>query len=549
MDIAEFFNQTSLHQRRQSVESDNEYTVRIEVRDGTARYLGDVGDWSDLSITWTSEADSSDASSFTIGGTSAWSKHFMRSNLQVCLVHFLVYRAGSLIKTWTGRVSRSTRTGNGPQSTIKVELDHDKVWLQHILAWPSPFAVLNAQFPKRDIALGPAIHVMKDYVIKAAVRLQANQHRLIANYKLADYQNDPGKWRDLQSFMHPVIVPPTPKGADTTPNVALVAEMTPISELVAETCKDNNILPDVYCYVPGRDPKISGINMAKPGIVIDFVDKDRTRLNPTYRSFFAEITREIRTFIRGIFGRYDIPPSLQPTVDTKFLRDFFGTDTGRYNVSWPILRSSDEHWHQQEVNAFAPTTYCSITGGKSNEFLNQGIKLIARTLIQQVLRLIGIGFSALTGWITGKLEDIFFAYQRAEDSDQKRFLGDFALPEDYGGKGYTAYSRDAAQALRMQRYSALGYKTAQFTGNVNSFLPFRVFEDFDLLDPVGWEDDDSDRIIPERLKQVTLTANRENGVVFEVRLGESDRPEEPWAIQSRRNAQFLRAITAAFNAE
>lgn len=218
-------------------------------------------------------------------------------------------------------------------------------------------------------------------------------------------------------------------------------------------------------------------------------------------------------------------------------------------MSWPILRSSDEHWHQQEVNAFAPTTYCSITGGKSNEFLNQGIKLIARTLIQQVLRLIGIGFSALTGWITGKLEDIFFAYQRAEDPDQKRFLGDFALPEDYGGKGYTAYSRDAAQALRMQRYSALGYKTAQFTGNVNSFLPFRVFEDFDLLDPVGWEDDDSDRIIPERLKQVTLTANRENGVVFEVRLGESDRPEEPWAIQSRRNAQFLRAITAAFNAE
>ena len=367
MDIAEFFNQTSLHQRRQSVESDNEYTVRIEVRDGTARYLGDVGDWSDLSITWTSEADSSDASSFTIGGTSAWSRHFMRSNLQVCLVHFLVYRAGNLIKTWTGRVSRSTRTGNGPQSTIKVELDHDKVWLQHILAWPSPFAVLNAQFPKRDIALGPAIHVMKDYVIKAAVRLQANQHRLIANYQLA---------------------------------------------------KDNNILPDVYCYIPGRDPKISGINMARPGIVIDFIDKDRTRLNPTYRSFFAEITHEIRTFIRGIFGRYDIPPSLQPTVDTKFLRDFFGTDTGRYNVSWPILRSSDEHWHQQEVNAFAPTTYSSITGGKSNEFLNQGIKLIARTLIQQVLRLIGIGFSALTGWITGKLEDIFFAYQRAEDPEK-----------------------------------------------------------------------------------------------------------------------------------
>src|SRR5699024_6680745 len=65
------------------------------------------------------------------------------------------------------------------------------------------------------------------------------------------------------------------------------------------------------------------------------------------------------------------------------------------------------------------------------------------------------------------------------------------------------YSFDAAQDLRRSRHNAVGYQTAMFTGDMASFRPFLPFEDFDILDPVGWEDKIEDKIFTERVKQIT----------------------------------------------
>lgn len=537
---------------RPAKEREDEYKLTIEIRDGQGRWLGNVEDYVEADVTWTSEVDATDASSFTLAGTSSWAKHFLRTNIQVCLVHFIVSRAGYIIKTWTGRVSRVGWSGSGPQSELKVECDHDKIWLKYMLAWPSPFMALNSQVPKRDMASGPAIWLMKQYCIKAAFRLQVPSSRLIFDLDQAiaahEYQENEANWRNLQDFMHPVVVVPTKKTADTAPLTTLVAQMDTLAELSAECCKDYNILPNIYFFVPGRDVSPPGLFLSRPCVVIDFIDKDRSRTDPTYHDFWSNLTETARIYLRGLFGRYDMPPSLDATENTDYLKSFFGTDGQRYNVAWPIFRNSEQHWSQFEISAYAPTSTSSITGGKSNEFLNQGIKLVVRTLIQQALKLIGVAFDMFLSWLTGKLDDIFFAYQRAEDKEHRKFLGDFALFEDYGGKGSTAYSANAAQALRMQRYSAMGYKTANFTGDSASFLPFRIFEDFDVLDPVAWESPDG-KIFPERVKQITLSSNRSNGVRFEIKLGETDRPEEPWAIQSRANARFTRAIESAFNSD
>jgi hypothetical protein len=124
----------------------------------------------------------------------------------------------------------------------------------------------------------------------------------------------------------------------------------------------------------------------------------------------------------------------------------------------------------------------------------------------------------------------------------KEFLGDFTLPEEFVGDGTTAYSFDAAQNLRQARFNAVGYQTAMFTGDLASFKPFKPFEDFDLLDPVGWEDEAEDRIFTERVKQIAVNMSRDQKISFEVRLGEIDRPEEPEAIAQRRHESIMRAI-------
>lgn len=94
----------------------------------------------------------------------------------------------------------------------------------------------------------------------------------------------------------------------------------------------------------------------------------------------------------------------------------------------------------------------------------------------------------------------------------------------------------------MSRYNAVGYQTAMFTGDIAAFKPFLPFEDFDLLDPVGWEDSIEDKIFTERVKQITVSFSRDSPISFEVRLGELDRPEEPDAIAQRRHEAFVRAI-------
>lgn len=524
-----------------------DYSLQLEIRDGVGNLLGEVTDWVDLDFNWSSESDDADTSSFSITGSSIWYRPLMRANVELFLVRLKVFRGDTLVKRWTGRIDRVKRSAEGPQKKVDVELLSDKIWLKYILAWPSPFNFLNVQFPKNDIRFGPAIQVMKEYAVRNLVRLEWNARNLIDNHKRArGFLNDKFLQLDaLRGGMHPVFVAPTKR--DTSPPVSLVAQMTPLDELYSEVCKDYNILPEVYLWVPGDDPDLWFGNPTRPTVIIDFIDKDRGRATGfDQKNFGREIAHEIGTFIRGLFGRYDVPPTLRPNLDIDEFKKFFGTDD---EAKWVIFRDSDEHWSNVEMSVFAPRSTNSITGGKSNQYLNTGIALVVRTLIQEAVRALGIGLSAVSNWITGELSDILFAFQQAKDDKLREALGPFSLFEDYNGKGSTAYSRDAAQAIRVQRYEALGYKTAQFTGNVSSFAPFRVFEDFDILDPVGFEDAESDMIIPERIKKINMKADRSSGVQFEIRLGESERPEEPFAIQQRRNQMFQRSLIALFNAE
>lgn len=518
------------------------YNHRIEVRDGHGRYLGDVGDYSDLEWTTSADAEDLEASMFTVPGTSMWSKTMMKANRSVILIHIILYRGEKQVHLWTGRVDRSVRTKEGGQSTIKVELISDKGWLNYLHIWSAPFAPLWFQAPKKRIKVGSSIFIMKQYLIDNLIRLQSSRSALDkANFSL--YHSRPHEWLTIQNDMYPLVVIPTPKEEDTSPVTALTVRMTRASEMMSEVCKDYNLLPVVKYFVPGRDPAPPKIHMSRPGVYIDIIDKEKAREGKAKTGRWEEVTSILFPFVRGLFGRTDAPP-VTDTTTVEGLQDFFGR---KPSDPWVIFRESDKHWAISEVAAYSPTTTSSIAGGRSHDFLNKGITLLANTAIHWALSLIGLGF--IGNLITGELDDIFFAYQRANDPDLRSFLGDYAFFEDYGGQGTTAYSMDTAQALRKARWAAIGYKTASFQGDYGIVPPFLPFEDFDLLDPVGWEDEEEGRIIPDRMKKITVRETRSEGVSFEFRIGETERPEEPWEIQNRANRRFKEAIDAAFMAD
>lgn len=519
------------------------YWHRIEVRDGRGNFLGDVGDYYDLEWVTNSDPDDMESSQFSLPGSSPWSRTMMRANMRVTLIHIMLYRGDKLVKLWTGRVDRSLRSKEGPQSTVTVELISDKGWFHYLHLWSAPFTGLWVQIPKKRIKFGPAIFIMKQYLIDNLLRLQSNANDLHKATTLSLYHKNPSSWGTIQQHMYPLIVVPTTEEEDGSPTSVLTIRMNSAAEMLTELCKDHNLLPTITYHVPGRDPAPPRVGMQRPGVVIDIIDKDKSRAGNRNPGLWKQITGVLSPFFRGMFGRYDVPPVMDST-NVEDLIEFFGDGP---NDPWVIFRDSPEHWNSTETASYAPTTTSSISGGKSHDFLNKGITLIVNTAIQSAFSLVGLGF--VGDLITGELDDLFFAYQKADDRELRSHLGEFAFFEDYDGQGTTAYSMDSAQALRSQRYAAIGYKTATFTGDAASIPPFRPFEDFDILDPVGWEDVDEDRIIPERLKQITVSEDRTDGVSFSFSLGEIERPEDPWSIQQRNNARFKQAIDAAFMAD
>lgn len=526
---------------RPGVPDSERYHGVIELRDGQGRFLGEVGDYEDANFIFDSAAKSVEGSSMSLPGSSPFARMFMRANRQVLLVHFMLYRGTNLVKTWTGRVERSVRKNDRGASSVSVEMISDKAWLQYILCWSAPFAPLSFQAPKTEDKMGPAINIMKQYAVNNLIRIQGSWWNPISMIDMAQkstYMERPNSWGTLETFMPIMQVVPTSRAEDTSPNIFLSAKMDSVADVWDQACRDYNLLPEVKFHVPGRDTLPERIKMSGSGLWIDIKDKDVTRSRSTKAGFFEQITKEIGIFVRGLFGRYDSPVEFDSN-NIESMLDYFGRDPAD---KWVIFRESDEHSFQRETSAYAPTSVRSIAGGQAPQALNKGVELLVNTTIRLALAAVGIVFGNL---ISGELDDILFAYQKADDNDLRDYLGKYAFFEDFSTNGTTAYTFDSAQSLRMARFNAAGYKTATYTIDGNASLPFRIFEDYDLLDPVAWEDGDEGRMFAERLKEVSVNLSREDGVTFDVSLGENERPEEPWAIQQRRNDMMKQALKSA----
>lgn len=523
-----------------------DYTATIEIRDGWGRLVAEVGDWVDFSFVNSSEVNDFEASSFQIPGTSPWTKFVMRANRMIVLAHIVLRRDGRIIHTWTGRIERAVRKMEGPQGSVTAELISDKAWLMYMLAYPAPFSPLWLQLPKSDIRSGSAVSVMKEYLARNLTRIMYQDKGFIlggigaaTKWNFLDRTSD---WPYLQDWMWPVTLVPGRRADDNSPFIVLNARMISMVDLFQEVAKDYNLYVKTQFHVQGRDEAPSNLPLTRSGVWIDVIDKDKARSRGEKPGFFQQFTSEISIFIRGLFGKFDSPQTYSSEVPED-MKDWFGRDD---SDPWVIFRYSREHWSNIEIASYSPTVTNSVAGGKSQEVINRGIELIANTAIKLLAGGIGL---ILPDIISGELDDIIMAYRLAEDDSMRDELGPFTFFEEYVGQGMTGYGIESTQALRHARGLSMGYRTATFTADAASFPPFLPFEEFDILDPVGFEDPDEDSIQMERIKLITVSGSRSDGISFEIRLGEAERPEDPTAIQQRRMEMFRSALISLTNSD
>ncbi|QDF15392.1 minor tail protein [Gordonia phage Mollymur] len=88
---------------------------------------------------------------------------------------------------WSGQIDTAAIVlDDEGVETIEITALHDWEWCNRVAMWPSPFAPLEAQFPKRMIGIGPAATIIKTFYRANLVRLQLPLWRMPALNEIFD---------------------------------------------------------------------------------------------------------------------------------------------------------------------------------------------------------------------------------------------------------------------------------------------------------------------------------------------------------------------------
>lgn len=459
---------------------------------------------------------------------SQWAKTFSKCDTENIFIHALVNG-----DWWTGRVDRVRKVRKGKKRTVVAELVSDWVWLEAMLAWSAPGAPLWAQWPKKNVKVMATDTMIRSYLFETIFRLQAfgsGLHRFPVGF----FQNPAENWwsMNMADWMQPCVVLPSNPFYDSTRWNTLMAKMTSLDTLFTDVLYDEHLVLVAKAFVPGRDAQPSPyINLTKPCIYFDIIDK-------------RGATGETDTIVRGLFNT--IIDTIDPIVDSVIntftadskkysLSEFFGTDPAD---PWVIFADDGEGIIDSETIINSPQAHTAIVGGKSPEWLNEGIKMVVNAGIQGLLSAVGIGF--LGDLIGGELSDVLLAFQEVTDERRRMQFGVFSLPEVYESSA-TAYTFDSAQALRKLIWETRPYRTFKATLAGNR-LPFIPLVHFGVGDPVGWEDEDDLSIHTDYVRRIVVTINRKMKQRFAITVGDEQGEKDPMTKTIERVSKMKEAF-------
>lgn len=376
---------------------------------------------------------------------------------------------------WPGKVTtvRLVRLGDGTE-IIEIVALHDLEHVAHICMWPSPFAPLWAQVPRHDIGIGPTETVIKTYLAKNLLRLQ------LPNWRLPDNIFDPSAWFDIGSVMWPIAVVPVNPFTDTTKWCALSARMQMGDELFEQALKDAGLVLTANLFLPERDPQPAPgwFTLDRPTIVLDVVEK-------------SGVTGPTGTLVDGLISYVaeflddSVSPILHPilgdTYDGDYVQGVLGVKPGK---PWAVWREGQYSGiGESEISIHKPTAHTAIVGGKSPDWVNSGISIAIKALLDWLGLLIGMPW--LSNLYSGQLDDVLLAFQAFTDEGRKRRVGPYGYAEEFQTGSGRAYTLDAILSGREALFNTRGYVSHKVT--VEDGAPYIFGKHFEIGDLVGFE--------------------------------------------------------------
>ena len=298
---------------------------------------------------------------------------------------------------WSGRVYTCEDKFSNRVNTVVVTCIDDYAWLDKILCWPNFALPIETQFPAESLYIGPAVTCVKTLVAEQCFRLQSGIWELVDN--LGSFDLDWTAWFGtllesdgnlLDMLMTPIVVVPTDPLFDTSPWVSFSGRMDQCSTLIEQVCLDSGTNVTMQLWLPG-DPQPEGlvIDLTLPTIVMDATDNNNVT-GPT-GTFVDGILQDVVDLNNSILGT-TLDPFLDPTQEYAPQGINIAPTIGvNFVQPWVVLTDDPRSGLlEYSVKGRHPLAFTVVAGGKSPQWLNDIMNIVAAWAIDAITIAIGI---------------------------------------------------------------------------------------------------------------------------------------------------------------
>jgi len=385
---------------------------------------------------------------------------------------------------WSGRVMTADDTfgpieGTPPNRavrTVTVTCVDEYAYLDHILCWPNFLLPIEVQFPSEAVYIGPAVTCVKTLVAEQCFRLQSGIYELINSFGSLDFEPLSANWAsallsgggDLQQMLlTPIVIVPTDPVNDTSPWVSFSGRMDQISTLIDQVVKDTGTNVTMTLWMPGDpQPDVVGPDGLKATLTVPTVVMDATdNLNVTGATgtFLDGIFQDVVDLQNGVLGQ-TLAPFLNPTNEYAPQGINIAPTVGVNFVQPWVVMTDDPRSGMiaSQVKARTPLCTTVVAGGKSPQWLDDLLNILASWAIQAIT--IAIGITGIpSDLFDGVIDDVIFAFWEARNFERQQALGPYAWAEYFAQTGSSAYTLDSWFAMQNAMWDTRGLYSYQWS--------------------------------------------------------------------------------------
>lgn len=391
--------------------------------------------------------------------------HPMAARLMECKRDVVPIRTYYNGEPWDGRVMSCEIEGEPGQEIVTATCVGNLFWLMTILCWVNPLFPPEIQIGltgKQDIMFGPLDFVFKYFLAKNVIRLNKPIHMALPiRYPIPELpQLD--TMDSLDDIMGAI--------ADLTEEIVIInARFTQADELFKTALETTDVGMSMRLFIPELDgPSPTVFNTDTLGRLQNILD-----LSGDNFFHFANPGNILGLADPATWNRVNEPGYI---FDTHNKRD----------RRWMQWRTDNGSIVKYKRGVAHPTAHSVIVGGKAPEFLNQLIEFGVNFAIQFLLNMLIPGANLGSILVGDLFDDIFFAYQKFDDSVLKSDLGRHGFGEAFGDNtnawnldsfavGMAALREHGPQeSLKLEVQSGVGTGGFTFGADDTSGRRFRV---------------------------------------------------------------------------